>query len=64
MKNESAAALNGCVHMFVKSFSSFLKEECIRKTSGPCHIRQKTEALTLNLIYLDLLCVYSMKGLS
>lgn len=27
VKNESAAALRGCVYMFIKSLSSVLKEE-------------------------------------
>lgn len=37
-KNESAAALNGCVCMPVKSFSSLFKVECIKRTPGPCHM--------------------------
>lgn len=52
VKNESAAALNDGVHMFVKQFLSFLKEERIRKTSGS--VRNAT--ITKDLLHLDLRC--------
>lgn len=57
VKNESAVAVNGSVHVFVKQFFSFLKEERIRKTFGS--VRNAT--ITKDLLHLDLRCVYSMK---